>query len=131
MLDLCPCVILICGCSSRIQRLNKPPAELQRILDHTSTFYCINCRAVREAACYRYRNWYTFFCIPIFPYQRGHPFLGCVYCRNPVQPGSATNLCPNCGQWVEHQQRFCPNCGELNQVHMVNTGNAISSPRKR
>lgn len=129
MLDVCPCIILICGCTGKVHRVRKPPPELQRILDHASTFYCVNCRTVREAACYKHRTWYTFFCIPIFPFQSGHCYLGCVACRSPVQPGTTTNLCPNCGHWVEDQQRFCSNCGELNR-HPVQYSTAMGENAK-
>lgn len=69
-----------------------------------------------EAACYRYVHWFTFFFIPVFPFCRDHPYLGCTMCRQAVQLGSAANVCVRCGQWVEGQQRFCPNCGELNRT---------------
>ena len=114
-MDLCPCFICICGCTGHTTRVKKPPPEIKAIMDTSPTFNCVHCRTIRQPACYRHVQWFTFFCIPIFPYNRGTPYIGCSLCRHQMQPGTSANVCPNCHGWIEDRQRFCANCGELNR----------------
>ena len=113
-------LILICGCTEYKRKINQSKAP-QNLVDQINSqgeagYYCIPCRQLNQAAIYQSVYWYTFFCIPIFPYHWSKPYIGCQQCKNPVQHGTEAKFCSNCGHWISdiggEKHLFCQHCGE-------------------
>lgn len=90
---------LICGCMERRRRQRTPPQEWRSILASTPTYYCTQCACMQPGACYRNLTYFTLFCIPLFPVNRGQIWLGCLVCGQRVETRSAQQLCDNCGMF--------------------------------
>jgi len=111
--DMCfPCCIILCGCESYTQRVASPSPEMVRTIEQTTVFHCLHCMNMRQPAVLRHVDWFSLFCVPLFPYRYGDPYIGCPICRQPMRAGSAANQCSGCHHWVEDNQSFCPHCGK-------------------
>ncbi len=112
--DCWPCFICICGCRATTHRCRRTPEPLRGALVAGQRYHCAHCQAFREAGAFRRNQWFTCFFIPICRYSRGSAYIGCIVCKNAIQPGSEAVACASCAQPIEGRQRFCPHCGHVN-----------------